>query len=180
MAGQNQLGAVLLEHCPQISRIGQAFAPADDTGCRRVMDQDNPKQVSLGNAGQNGLQVMQLAGADAANRQMRGAGPGGGYTDEGHTAPDAQAGENIFRMVRWLTILAGGIGDHVIGPAGHGLMPVDFNICIVVAGNDSNLRRQSQFLEPLPGFLIFGRKAQVGQIAGDGNVSGSGLPEIRY
>ena len=178
MAVQDQFRSVTCQQRSQSGGIGEPFAPADNTGCRRMVDHQHPKQMPFSGTGQEGFQLLQLDITDAAHRQMRCSRVCRADTDQGDAAPDTQTGKYAFKVCRGIVILIGLIRDHVIGPVGQSLLPDSLNIGIVVAGNDGNPGRGSQGFQPLAGFAKFGRQTQVGQISGDGNVIGVRMGKV--
>ena len=88
---------------------------------------------------QNFLEAMSLYGTDAAHSQMRRTGLRCAHANYGNTAPDTQAGKDAVHIFDVMVIIPRGVRKHILGPVGHGLMPVGIDVCVVVAGNDGNL-----------------------------------------
>jgi hypothetical protein len=70
------------------------------------------------------------------------------------------------------------VGEHITGPAGIGLIPAGLDVGIMVAGDDCNLLGRSQRPKPVFSFLELRRQTQMGEITGNGDVIGDGLPNI--
>jgi len=103
------------------------------------MNQYDSKIPLPGGLRQDFFQAMQLDGADAAHGQMRCTGLSRAHANYGNTAPDTQTGKDVVQIFCARAIIPRGVRQHILGPVGHGFMPVGIDVGVVVAGNDGNL-----------------------------------------
>jgi hypothetical protein len=81
MAVQDQIGTVLFYDGSKFSSVCQPFTPAHGTGCRRMMDQYDPKEFATGCLIQDFFKPLHLIAPDAADGKIRGTGMSAAYTD---------------------------------------------------------------------------------------------------
>ena len=151
--------------------VGEAAAPADRVRHRRVVDEQHPAQSLAGQPVEQAVQPGQLARAKGARGQMRRGRHGRAAADQGHRRTQAQGGKQgrqVERqgLVRCLRFVAAQRGQ----PGCEALPPVAGHVAVVVAGHHRDPVGRAQGAQPGAGRRAFARQAQVGEVAGDGNV----------
>ena len=131
-----------------------------------MMDHDNAEEpVALG-ADQVVVKFGQVGGVDMAGSHERCRGAGAGQSDDGDGAALAHVGK----------CHAAGRGALVAGeircPGRHRLGKRPRHIGVVVAGNDGNVMRRPEGLQPSPCGDDLAGQADVHQVAGDGDMIG--------
>jgi hypothetical protein len=99
MAVQYQFHAKFSQKRVQGVRIGQTFAPTDCPESWWMVDQHDSIVVPTSRLRQDFSQTIQLDFADTAYSQVGCAGLSRANTDQGHTAPDSQAWENLVQII---------------------------------------------------------------------------------
>ena len=174
MAMQHQFRAIADQDINKFLAVDQAFAPFYRAGNGWVMNQDNPQESLLAGFPEQRLKSGQLHPAEAADREEGEAGSCRTKADQGDLATNSQAREKVRGL--WDILLT--VRGQVRRPHGAGLDPGTARVGFMVAGDDGDPVRGSQGFQPLPGFGKLAWQADMGQVAGHGNMVGTGDAQV--
>ena len=164
VAVQDQFHAMPLQHRQQALGIRQALKAAVMVGAQRMMDQQHAKGMRFGKLRQQAIERVELPRAELPGGHQGCGRHRGGEADQRQRPAAAQEGKrDVVGRQRVVAM-------QVIGKFLSEQMLRISHIGVVVAGNDRDLIRRPDTLQPRARRHEFRRKREIHEIAGDGDV----------
>ncbi len=158
VAVQDHPGAAARDDLRELALIGQALAPADHAGRRRMVDDDDPKQPFVGARFQRRVQGADLRPAERTGGQARPARHGARQADQQQPVAALQPRFAIRRA------------RQVGAPALAAGLPGVGHVGLVVARHQQQARGRRKAGQPVGGLLELAPQPDLHQIAADGDL----------